>query len=109
MAPIAAILEAAGRDMEDSEAEDGYTVLPTSEGVAVGLATAHHMTTERFPTFRTAWRGSVERLGCRLWLALQSRNLTLLRNCLDRLHPQPLDAPVVDLNLGVRNRSARAK
>jgi hypothetical protein len=63
MALIAAILEAAGRDREDSEAEDGYTVLPTSEGVAVGLATAHHMTAERFPTFRTAWRGSVERLG----------------------------------------------
>ena len=32
--------------------------------------------------------------GCRLWLALQSRSLSLLRNCLDRLHPQPLTLPV---------------
>ena len=54
MALIAAILEAAGRDMEDWEAEDA--VLSTSEGFAVDLAATHYMTPEGFPTFRAAWR-----------------------------------------------------
>jgi hypothetical protein len=31
-------------------------VLSTSEGLAVDLATTHHMTPEGFPTFRAAWR-----------------------------------------------------
>ena len=55
MALIAAILEVAGRDMEASEAEDDHAVLSTSEGLAVDLTTAHHMTTEDFPTSHAAW------------------------------------------------------
>jgi hypothetical protein len=30
-------------------------VFSTSEGLAVDLATTHHMTTEGFPTFHAAW------------------------------------------------------
>ena len=47
MALIAAILEAGGRDMEPSEAEDDHAVLSTSEGLVVDLATGrtHHLTT----------------------------------------------------------------
>jgi hypothetical protein len=81
MALIAAILEAAGLDMEDSEAEDDYAVLSTSEGLAVDLVTTHHMTPEGFPTFLAAWRpldgerhvvflhdASTKESRCRLWL-----------------------------------------
>jgi hypothetical protein len=46
MALIAASLEAASRDKEDSQAEDDHAVFSTNEGLAVDLATTQHMTPE---------------------------------------------------------------